>query len=243
MKRLLRSDFTQSAFAFLLSIYLLVALRTTRWHVIGDENMAQAVAGQPVIVAFWHERLALIPPLWVHMRRQGARGTPRVLVSRHRDGRFIAAVVRRFGVRAVHGSSSKTGSARDMAQKGGAAGVRALLVELHAGEHVLITPDGPRGPRRQAAPGVAQIAGLSGAPIVPVGAQTSRRRVLPSWDRMCLPLPFGRGVIVCGAPLMVDRGDWQAAVPAVAAALSRVADQADALCSGGFYADAACGVR
>ncbi len=230
VKRFGRSALVQSAVASLVGVYLYLALRTTRWRVVGDQHVAQAVAGRPIIVAFWHERLALIPPLWVHMRRQGARGTPRVLVSRHRDGRFIAAVVRRFGVQVVHGSSSKTRSARDMAQKGGAAGVRALLAELEAGEHVLITPDGPRGPRRQAAPGVAQIAALSGAPIVPVGAQTSRHWVLPSWDRMCLPLPFGRGVIVCGAPLAVERAGWEASIPALAAALSQVADQADALC-------------
>ena len=230
MKRLWQGTLAQATFAALLGNYLAVALRTTRWRVIGDDHIAAAVAGRPVIVAFWHERLALMPPLWMHMRRQGAEGTPRVLVSRHRDGRFIAAVMRRFGVQVVHGSSFKTRSAHDLAQKGGAAGVRALLAELQAGEHVLITPDGPRGPRRKAAPGVAQIAGLSGAPIVPVGAQTSRHRVLPGWDRMCLPLPFGRGVIVCGAPLAVARGDWQAALPAVEAALSQVADQADALC-------------
>ncbi len=232
MKRLLRSAAVQAGAAHLVGLYLALALRTTRWRVEGAGHLTEAIAGQPVIVAFWHERLALLPPLWVHMRRRGARGMPRVLISRHRDGKLIAAVMRRFGVQAVHGSSSKTGSARDLAQKGGAAGVRALIAELEGGQHVLITPDGPRGPRRQAAPGVAQIAGLSGAAILPLGAQCSRRRVLPSWDRMCLPLPFGRGAIVCGAPLRVPREGWEACLPAIEAALTEVADQADALCRG-----------
>ena len=160
----------------------------------------------------------------------GARGTPRVLVSKHRDGRFIGTVVRRFGVRVVHGSSAKYGTARDVTEKGGATSVRVLLGELQAGEHVLITPDGPRGPRRRAAPGVAQLAGLSGAPVLPVGAQTSRRRVLPTWDRMYVPLPFGRGVIVCGKPIPVPREGWEAALPAIEAALSEVANEADRLC-------------
>ena len=230
MKRLARNATLQLLAAQCVGLYLHLALRTTRWRVVGNEHLAEAIAGRPIITAFWHERLSMLPALWFHMRRQGARGTPRVLISRHRDGRFIAAVMRRFGVLGVHGSSSKTGSARDMAQKGGAAGVRALLAELDAGQHVLITPDGPRGPRRQAAPGVAQIAALSGAPILPVGAQTTRRRVLPGWDRMCLPLPFGRGVIVCGTPLMVPREGWEAYLPAIEAALSAVADQADARC-------------
>ncbi len=230
MKRLARSAAIQSLAAHLAGLYLALALRTTRWRVVGGEHLADAIAGRPVITAFWHERLPLIPPLWSHMRRQGARGTPRVLISRHRDGRFIAAAMRRFGVQEVHGSSAKIGSSHDLARKGGAAGVRALLAELQAGEHVLITPDGPRGPRRHAAPGVAQIAGLSGAPILPVGAQTTRRRVLPSWDRMCLPLPFGRGVIVCGPPLAVPREDWDALLPAIEAALTAAVNRADALC-------------
>ena len=230
LKRLLRSAAVQSFTARLVGLYLALALRTTRWTLVGEEHAAAATAGQPSIAAFWHERLPLLPALWFIMRRHGATGTPRVLVSKHRDGRFIGAVVRRFGVQVVHGSSSKDGSARDVSEKGGANSVRVLLAELQAGEHILITPDGPRGPRRRAAPGVAQIAGLSGAPVLPVGAQTNRRRVLPTWDRMYVPLPFGRGVIVCGEPILVPREGWDSFVPAIEAALSHVADLADSLC-------------
>ena len=230
MKQILRSPALQATTARLVGLYLHLALRTTRWRILGAEHLTDAIGGRPVIAAFWHERLAMLPALWFHMRRRGARGTPRVLVSKHRDGRFIGIAVRRFGVRVVHGSSSKTGSARDVGEKGGAAGIRALLSVIEAGEHVLITPDGPRGPRRRAAPGVAQLAGLSGAPVLPVGGQTRRHRILPTWDRMLVPLPFGRGVIVCGAPIAVPREGWEAALPAIEAALNAAADQADALC-------------
>lgn len=230
LKGLGRSAAAQATAARLVGAYLAFALRTTRWTVVGREHLTPHIAGQAVIAAFWHDRLPLLPALWTAMRRDGARGTPRVLISRHRDGRFIAAVVRRFGVQGVHGSSAKAATARDMASKGGASGVRALLQALAAGEHVLITPDGPRGPSRRAAPGVAQVAALSGAPVLPVGAQTSRRRLLPTWDRTVLPLPFGRGVIVCGAPLTVPRDGWAASLPAIAAALDAAADEADRLC-------------
>ena len=220
----------QSITARVVGLYLDLALRTTRWTLVGEEHVVAAIAGQATIAAFWHERLPLIPALWFIMRRRGARGTPRVLVSKHRDGRFIGAVVRRFGVEVVHGSSSKDGSARDVSEKGGATSVRVLLGELQSGQHVLITPDGPRGPRRRAAQGVAQIAGLSGAPILPIGARTTRVRVLPTWDRMYIPLPFGRGVLVCGPLITVPRDGWEASLPAIEAALSEVADKADRLC-------------
>lgn len=105
------------------------------------------------------------------------------------------------------------------------------MVELLiAGEHVAITPDGPRGPRRVAAPGVARLAALSGALVLPFAAQTSRRRVLRTWDRMVLPLPFGRGAVVCLPAITVPQEGWEASVPVITEALNAAAARADELC-------------
>ena len=231
LRRLRQNAALQAVTAQAVGAYLAFALRTTRWTLVGEAHLAAAIAGAPVIATFWHDRLPLIPALWPIMQRRGATGTPHVLISKHRDGRFIAAIVQRFGVRVVHGSSSKNNSARDMADKGAVTSVRALLGILAAGEHILITPDGPRGPARRAAPGVAQIAALSGVPVLPMAAQTTRARRLPTWDRTILPLPFGRGVIAVGAPMAVPRRDWAASLPAIEAALDAVADEADRLCA------------
>ena len=94
-----------------------------------------------------------------------------------------------------------------------------------------ITPDGPRGPRRRAAAGVAQVAELSGIAVLPCAAQTTRRIRLATWDGMVLPLPFGRGAIVCGPPISVPPHGWQSALPVIEAALSEAAEAADVLCS------------
>jgi len=220
MKRVLRHKTIQAALAWLGGLYLLFALRTTRWVLDGAEHLAPAATGRATVAAFWHERLALMPMLWLTLRRMDPTQRGHVLVSQHRDGRLIGTVMRRFGVDVVLGSS----------RRGGAAGVRAALPLLARGEHLVITPDGPRGPRRQAAPGVAQIAALAEVPVLPCAAQTSRRRVLRSWDRMVVPLPFGRGVMVCLPPIKVPRDGWDAALPAIAAALTEAADRADALC-------------
>ena len=76
---------------------------------------------------------------------------------------------------------------------------------LQSGQSVTFTPDGPRGPRMRAGDGVVSAARLSGAPVVPFAFSATRRRILGSWDRFLLPWPFGRGVIVWGAPIEVDR--------------------------------------
>ncbi|HWL80231.1 MAG TPA: lysophospholipid acyltransferase family protein [Roseomonas sp.] len=222
LRKLIRHPNTQAAFARLLSLYLAFCYRTARWSLAGYENFAPiAEKGAPVIIAFWHERLPMMPMLWTvaHRLFPGAKDwQPHVLVSRHRDGRFIGEVVSRFRLVMVHGSTSR----------GGAAGLRAMLRVLRDRSPVAITPDGPRGPRRVAAEGVAQLAAVAGVPVLPTAAAASRHRLLPSWDRMMLPLPFARAVLVCGAPVWVPREDALAALPAIEAALNAACDTADA---------------
>ncbi|HET6184246.1 MAG TPA: lysophospholipid acyltransferase family protein [Acetobacteraceae bacterium] len=222
MKRLVRHPAAQAVFAWLLGLYLRFALRTTRWRLEGAEHLGGLAAGAPHIVAFWHERLPLMPQIWraTHLL-PGAR-PPRghVLISGHRDGRLIGAAMRHFNLAVVSGSSSR----------GAAAAMLRLAELLRGGEAIAITPDGPRGPRRQAAPGVAQLAALAGVPVLPCAAQTSRRLVLRSWDRMVVPWPFGQGVIVCRPAMIVNRQDWRTALPLIEDAMSAAADQADRLC-------------
>jgi lysophospholipid acyltransferase (LPLAT)-like uncharacterized protein len=221
MKSLLRTPRAQAVLAALLGGYLNFALRTTRWTLDGQEHFRPFGAGAPAVFAFWHEFLPLMPALaLIAHKLPFYRPLPiHTLVSRHRDGRFIGAVVRRFGIEPIFGSSSR----------GGATGLRNLLAVLRQGDMIGITPDGPRGPRREAAFGVAQLAALSGVPVVPLAARTSRRIQLNTWDRMPVPLPFGRGVVVCGPAISVPRNAWREAVPMITEALNQAADRAETL--------------
>jgi lysophospholipid acyltransferase (LPLAT)-like uncharacterized protein len=224
LRRLIRHPATQAAFARMLGLYLALVFRTTRWTLLGEANLHAALGPgepRPILAAFWHERLPMMPMLWLRATAAEPRMAAvraHVLVSRHRDGRFIGEVVRRFRLEMVHASSSR----------GGASGLRALLRMLGQGDMVAITPDGPRGPRRRAAPGVAQLAALAGVPVLPCAARTSRARILGSWDRMVLPLPFAHGVLVMGPPVAVERMAPLEALPAIEAALTAACDTADA---------------
>ena len=228
LSRLLKSAALHRAAAAVTGFYLEWALRSTRWTVEGACHLAPFLADGAVIVACWHERLPLAPAFWLPARRNHPDRQIATLASRHRDGRLIAAVMARFGVRAVLGSSGRAKPGAGPAQdRGGAAGLRALLAALKQGQAVVITPDGPRGPRRAAAPGLGLLASLGQAPVVPLAGQTRRRVTLRSWDRMVLPLPFGRGALVCLPPLTLAPGQ---SVAGLEAALTQAADRADALC-------------
>lgn len=227
----MRNDGALRVASSAIGLYLAFVYRTMRWRRVGDPADFARLGREPVIVAFWHERLPLIPPIWAAVRRAGiVRGgpaAPHVLISRHRDGALIARVMARFGARTVHGSSGREKAGR-RTDRGGAAAFRGLLAVLRGGDHVVITPDGPRGPAHVPQPGLALLAGVSGRPIVPVAAACRPALRLPGWDRMVLPLPFARGTMVVLPPLAVGRAAPDAALPAIAAALDEALRRAEA---------------
>lgn len=216
--KLLKSPRVRAALGRVLTAYVRLALNMQwRRQIVGGENLRLLLGDQPVITAFWHETLPTMPILWQELKRLGMARPAVALASQHRDGQLVAGVLQRLGVGLVLGSSSK----------GGAAGLQNLVKILQAGSHIVITPDGPRGPARQAASGVAALAGLSGAQIIPFGVATSRFITLQkSWDKMRVPLPFGRLRLVCGAPISVSREDWRACTSQIEAALNAVQSQA-----------------
>ncbi len=230
LKRVQHSPRVRRSIGRLIGIYLRLTLRSVRWTVdapAASWPLMLGVDGQTAIVAFWHEFLPLVPALWWQARAANPVLTMTVLISRHRDGRMITEIVQRWGVQTVAGSSDRArgGIKRD---KGGTAALRGLLSLLRTGSLIAITPDGPRGPRRVLQPGVARLAALSGTPVIAAAASCHPSRRLGSWDRMVLPLPFGRGRIVCSAPIHVARSDWRNALPVIVRALDQVAREAGA---------------
>lgn len=185
-----------------LRAYLAFTLRTTRWTVsISPEAMPFLIGqdGKTALVAFWHEILPLSPALWWWAEPQNPKLRLSVLISRNSDGRMIADIVAPWRIWSIAGSSDNKGKS-----KGGASAFRRMRALLNRGQIVAITPDGPRGPRRVVQQGAVSLAGLTGLPVVPIGASCSGIRV-KTWDRMLLPLPFGKGHLVCGSPLTLVR--------------------------------------
>src|SRR5207245_1542742 len=58
---------------------------------------------------------------------------------------------------------------------------------------LIVTPDGPRGPRRRLAEGSIFLASRLQMPIVCMGFAFERPWRQKSWDRFAIPRPFSRG--------------------------------------------------
>ena len=187
-RRLLEYGALREAACRLVAFYIRVAWRFGKWTIENEDIAARFIAAKrPFIACFWHGRLLMMACAWQYPAKM------HIVISRHRDGRFIARAMDHLGISTIAGSSSE----------GGRAALRDMLQALARGEYVGVTPDGPRGPRMRAGKGVVRAARLASVPLLPVTYAASRRRVLRSWDRFVLPLPFARGVIRIGAPIEV----------------------------------------
>jgi hypothetical protein len=189
LRQFVRSERLRRVLCYSIHLYIRLVYWTNRWTVEGAEHPRRLrAAGRPFILAFWHGRLQMIPMAWQRL------APIHMLISPHRDGRIIADAVAYFGVQSVAGSS----------RRGGSAALRAMVKALAAGDCVGITPDGPSGPAMVASAGIVNVARLGRAPIVPIVSATSRRRLLPTWDRMHAALPFGRGIFIWGEPIEIE---------------------------------------
>lgn len=149
---------------------------------------ALAAVGKPMVFCLWHDELFSL----MHVRRDLRIVT---LVSRSRDGEYLARLLQALGLLTARGSSSR----------GGAPGLlqaaRLMREEKYNG---CLTVDGPRGPRHQAKDGAVFLAFHTPAPIVPIRLFMEKAKVFRSWDRFQLPLPFSRVDIVFGDPYPVS---------------------------------------
>jgi lysophospholipid acyltransferase (LPLAT)-like uncharacterized protein len=151
--------------------------------------------GGPRIYIFWHEYI--LGPL--HHRGHCHLS---MLLSQHRDADILARVGYHLGVGCIRGSTYRGGT-------------KAIweMFERSRQQHLAITPDGPRGPRRQLAPGPIYLASRLGLPLVVMGVGFDRPWRMPTWDRFAVPRPFSRvrGVIgpAMHLPPDLDRAEME----------------------------------
>ncbi|HJQ38209.1 MAG TPA: lysophospholipid acyltransferase family protein [Thermoanaerobaculia bacterium] len=203
----------ESVIAFLGTMFINLLHATVRRRHIHPEHVTES---KQHIFVFWHMHIiSAFYSLW--------QKPLIVMLSRSRDGELIARCVRWFGADSVRGSSTR----------GGSSALRAIIREAKAGKNLAFTPDGPKGPPRVAKDGTVYAAQMTGLPIVPMAVAATRKKLLRSWDRTMIPLPFSKLTYVYGEPIAVPRDadveEWRKrvedALNAVTEEAQRMVDQ------------------
>ena len=162
---------------------------TVKFEVIGWENHTE---DEPLVYCFWHNRIPTATYFW---RRRGIV----VMSSQSFDSEYIARFIQRFGYGTAKGSSTR----------GARAGLIQMIRAVRAGKSAAFTVDGPHGPLYEAKPGALLLAAKANAAILPFSISLDRCWRLPSWDRIEIPKPFARAIVVIGKRIHVpaDEGN------------------------------------
>jgi lysophospholipid acyltransferase (LPLAT)-like uncharacterized protein len=152
------------------------------WRVQNPEaaKMQEIAATKRLVLATYHgmffHLLAFAPLAVQHGRRLV------VMTSPSYDGRLLKALLRRFGIDSVSGSSASRS----------VAGTGEFIRRIQAGDIGLIAVDGPRGPRCMVKPGFVKMAAVARAQLLLVATSASYGVTFKTWDRAHLPGPFAR---------------------------------------------------
>jgi hypothetical protein len=178
------------------AIALLFWFCSKTWRRVWKDRASDSATPSPVIYCLWHNHLALALASYdKHVLEKWPDKGLVTIVSASDDGAFLAAILAKFGLESIRGSTSRRGP-------------QALLEAtrwLRKGYSIVITPDGPRGPAHQIQDGVIYLAQVSGRPIIPISTFARWKICLPSWDRFQIPLPFVRCELYDNHPIWVPR--------------------------------------
>ena len=129
------------------------------------------------ICVCWHSELLISPQAY---RKIHPCHPSSAIISQHFDGELISKVLGYLKINALRGSSRK--------------GAKGVLLQafrkVKNGTEVLITPDGPRGPRYSMSDGAIGLALRSNKPIFIINYKPSSYWQLKSWDSFIIPKPF-----------------------------------------------------
>lgn len=172
-----------------------VLMWTCKVKIEGLEHFLNAAEKGACIVTLWHDRLILVGPIAWKCAPHLAYAA---FVSASRDGKIINEICASYPhcrvIRVPHNGRHHA--------------LREMIHQLRKKkEVVLITPDGPRGPRHEVKPGLALAARTTQAPIISFTWSASRFWQLKSWDKLLIPQPFSKVVVRFGPPMELQKAD------------------------------------
>lgn len=177
-------------FPYLVRFFVRLILWTSRVELVGVEAYYQAVKKHPSIIFLWHNRIVLCPNFYGEYLDRSCNYT--AYVSESRDGEWLALAT----------ESYPNGYTIRVPKRFKYESLRQFIKTLKKSV-VLITPDGPRGPKYKMKPGVIFAAVSSKAQLFPFSWSASKTWQLKSWDGLKIPKPFGKIIIGFGEPFFL----------------------------------------
>jgi len=189
LKKITYSFVAQEIICIILQGYMHLVYFTSKKKFINNDIFINLVANKkPTIVAFWHNRLVMIPFLALKLKKSLPQHKFMTLASKHGDGRFVGRIMQKFGFIAIAGSTNNKRKNRGI----DFSSMRKIISGLKKGQTLGITPDGPKGPALQINGELINIAKTTGASIILASYSAKKNIVFNSWDKLKLPLPFNK---------------------------------------------------
>jgi len=148
------------------------------WYTTSKKfHFISSVSDEQHVCVCWHGELFMSPQAYrkIHKKQKAS-----AIISSHFDGSLIASTLKMLGIRSLRGSS-RNGAKQVLLQ---------AFKSIKSGEEVLITPDGPRGPRHHMSDGAIGIALKSKLPIFVMNYKAENYWQINSWDKFVIPKPF-----------------------------------------------------
>lgn len=220
MKQVRLSDQIAYLWGRVIARYSRSVVVPSRVEIVDEANYPD----QPVIFAGWHA--SNLVGLSLHLTHRpvprGVAFAPTGATGFVLDG-WLDGI---GGMEAVHLPSDDP--------KGARSALRAVAAAVHQGAYAVVAVDGPHGPAGVTRPGAIWLARYTGVPIVPVGFAAWPAVRVPRWDRLIVPLPGARVVLVVGKPFLVARKESvdRAAADRLGARIDAVTDRAWSMTGG-----------
>ena len=156
-----------------------ILMRITWFTTFKKFHFITSIGEDQHVCVCWHGELFMTPQAYRHIHKKHPASA---IISQHFDGELMAGTLNWFNIKPLRGSSRK--------------GAQKVLLQafrsIKNGEEVLISPDGPKGPRHTVSDGAIGLTLKSKLPMMVINFTAQRFWQFSSWDKFVIPKPFSK---------------------------------------------------
>jgi lysophospholipid acyltransferase (LPLAT)-like uncharacterized protein len=182
-------------FAYSAKMAIRLLIKTCRVKIHGLDTFVKTAETSPCILMLWHSRLVLVSEI---LNFHAPQFIYTAFISKSRDGDPLAHLA----------TSYPSGRALRVPHNARHLALTQLINSIkNKGEIIIITPDGPRGPKNVIKPGAVLAARETKANVFPFSWNAKRFWQLKTWDQMKIPKPFTSIDVYFGIPFKTRDGE------------------------------------